>query len=100
MWNFGWGRSGGRRTHAACDLYRFKGEDVLAVAPELNGLTKVAVRLHPRYSEEPAADRSKLGGHFLWPAAEPWPVCDEHGIPHVPVLQLRSEDAPPHARAK
>src|SRR4051812_19696760 len=59
-------------------------DDVLAVAPELKGLTKVPVRLHPRFSDEPAADRSKLGGRFWWPAAEPWPVCDEHDIPHVP----------------
>jgi hypothetical protein len=69
--------------------------DVLAVAPELKGLTRVAVRLHPRFSDEPAADESKLGGQFLWPAAEPWPTCDEHRIPFVPVLQLRAEDAPP-----
>lgn len=71
-------------------------DDVLAVVPELKGLTKVAVRLHPRFSDEPAADRSKLGGRFWWPAAEPWPVCDEHEIPYVPVLQLRAEDAPPN----
>ena len=32
-------------------------DDVLAVAPELKGLTKVAVRLHPRYSDEPAPDQ-------------------------------------------
>src|SRR5205807_10092329 len=51
--------------------------DVLAIAPELKGLTKVAVRLHPRYSDEPAPDRSKLGGRFWWPAGEPWPACDE-----------------------
>lgn len=70
--------------------------DVLATAPELKGLIKVAVRLHPRYSDEPRPDESKLGGRFLWPAAEPWPTCDEHGVPFVPVLQLRAEDAPPN----
>jgi hypothetical protein len=69
--------------------------DVLEVAPELKALVKVAVRLHPRYSDEPRPDESKLGGRFLWPAAEPWPRCDEHGVPYVPVLQLRAEDAPP-----
>lgn len=68
--------------------------DVLAAAPELKALIKVAVRLHPRYSDEPKPDESKLGGRFLWPAGEPWPSCDEHGIPRVPVLQLRQEDAP------
>src|SRR5436309_2268597 len=30
------------------------------------------------------------------PAAEPGPVCDEHHIPYVAVLQLRAEDAPPN----
>ncbi|HET6572458.1 MAG TPA: hypothetical protein VFG68_02560 [Fimbriiglobus sp.] len=69
--------------------------DVLATAPELKGLIKVAVRLHPRYSDEPTPDESKLGGRFLWPTAEPWPTCEEHGIPFVPVLQLRQQDAPP-----
>lgn len=33
MWNFGWRRSGGARTHAACDMYQSKGDPVLAVAP-------------------------------------------------------------------
>ena len=70
--------------------------DVLEAAPELKALIKVAVRLHPRFSDEPKPDESKLGGRFLWPAAEPWPTCEEHGIPHVPVLQLRVEDAPPN----
>ncbi|MGE3260911.1 MAG: M23 family metallopeptidase [Bacteriovoracia bacterium] len=33
MWNFGWRRNGGKRTHAACDLYHSKGDAVVAVAP-------------------------------------------------------------------
>jgi hypothetical protein len=70
--------------------------DVLAAAPELKGLVKVTVRLHPRFSDEPGPDESKLGGRFRWPADEPWPTCEEHGIPFVPVLQLRAEDAPPN----
>ncbi len=70
--------------------------DVLAVAPELKPLIKVAVRLHPRFSDEPKPDESKLGGQFWWPAGEPWPTCDEHRIPLVTVLQLRAEDAPPN----
>jgi hypothetical protein len=69
--------------------------DVLAVAPELKGLIKVTLRLHPRYSEEPKAEESKLGGRFRWPAGEPWPTCAEHAVPLAPVLQLRAEDAPP-----
>jgi hypothetical protein len=50
--------------------------------------------LHPRYGDEPPADASKLGGTFLWPAEEPWPICSAHGIPLVTVLQLRGADFP------
>lgn len=70
-------------------------DDVLKLAPELKPLLRIAVRLHPRFGDEPAADASKLGGRFAWPAGEPWPECDEHCAPLVPVLQLRADDAPP-----
>lgn len=33
MRRFGAGRSGGRRLHAACDLYRYESEPILSVAP-------------------------------------------------------------------
>ncbi|TNF00524.1 MAG: M23 family metallopeptidase [Deltaproteobacteria bacterium] len=33
MRRFGAGRSGGNRLHAACDLYRYKDEPILAIAP-------------------------------------------------------------------
>jgi murein DD-endopeptidase MepM/ murein hydrolase activator NlpD len=33
MWNFGWSRSHGNRTHAACDLYHNLGDSIVAVAP-------------------------------------------------------------------
>ncbi len=69
--------------------------DVLAFAPELKPLVKVALRLHPRFGEELPAEATKLGGKFRWPRSEPWPQCEEHRIPFVPVLQLRAEDAPP-----
>lgn len=62
--------------------------------PELRGTEATAVLLHPRHGDEPAADASKMGGQFLWPAAEPWPICEEHGIPYVTVLQLRAEEFP------
>jgi hypothetical protein len=35
-----------------------------------------------------------MGGTFLWPANEPWPVCRAHQIPFVAVLQLRADDFP------
>lgn len=60
--------------------------------PELKPLMKIAYRLHPRYGEEPAPDASKIGGRF---AAEPFEI---NGIPAIPVLQLRIEDAPPNLR--
>ncbi len=69
--------------------------DILAFAPELKPLVKVALRLHPRFGDEPEPERTKLGGRFRWPASEPWPHCDEHRIPYVTVLQLRADDAPP-----
>jgi hypothetical protein len=69
--------------------------DLVSVFPELKGLIKVTVRLHPRFGDEPGPDESKVGGRFLWPAGEPWPTCSEHHTPMVPVLQLRAEDAPP-----
>ena len=69
--------------------------DILAFAPELKPLVKVALRLHPRFGDEPNSDRTKFGGRFRWPASEPWPLCDEHRIPFVTVLQLRADDAPP-----
>lgn len=68
--------------------------NLLNVFPELKPLAKMTVRLHPRYSDEPAADQSKLGGAILWPASEPWPVCEAFKIPYQPVLQLLADDAP------
>ncbi len=68
--------------------------DVTQLVPELRPLARTAVRLHPRFGDEPPTDASKLGGHFIWPAAEDWPVCADHGIPYVTVLQLRQEDFP------
>jgi hypothetical protein len=81
-------RPGDRRTTPppACDV-----EELF---PELSGLFTTTVRLHPRYGDEPPMDASKLGGMFLWPAEEPWPVCSEHAIPLVTVMQLRAADFP------
>ncbi len=62
--------------------------------PELQGKAKTTVRLHPRPGEAPV-DASKIGGMFLWPKNEPWPICPIHGnIPYTTALQLRKEDVP------
>jgi hypothetical protein len=49
--------------------------DITAVVPELALLGRRAVRLHPR-AGTPGRSDSSLGGPLLWPAEEPWPVCD------------------------
>lgn len=63
--------------------------------PELKPRTRAAVRLHPRSGEEPGPSESKLGGQFVWPATEAWPICERFKIPLTPVLQLRLAEAPP-----
>lgn len=85
--------------------------DVVAAFGELAGMSRTAVRLHPRRGE--VGQRvSSLGGPLLWPREEPWPSCDDAGhtrwhlavgvppgtagqaIPMVPVLQLFARDVP------
>lgn len=43
---------------------------------------------------DPPINSSKIGGHFFWPANEPWPTCPIDGYPMTPVLQLRRLDVP------
>lgn len=69
--------------------------DLLATFPELKGLVKVAVRLHPRFSDPFGPEVSSLGGPMLWPAEDPWPEDPVTRTPMVPLLQLRADDAPP-----
>ncbi|MFI6848861.1 hypothetical protein OG535_22995 [Kitasatospora sp. NBC_00085] len=62
--------------------------DIVAAFPELAPLAREAVRLHPRRGEPTVRD-SSVGGPLLWPADEPWPVCereheDDHGLPVSP----------------
>lgn len=52
--------------------------DVEAVFPGLAAYRGTATRLHPRPGSPGVAD-SSVGGPFLWPADEPWPVCT---VPH------------------
>ncbi|MFI9101831.1 hypothetical protein ACIGXA_15050 [Streptomyces fildesensis] len=50
--------------------------DVEALFPELSAHRRMGTRLHPRPGA-PAPDQSSVGGPFLWPAGEDWPVCRE-----------------------
>lgn len=85
---------------------------VPALFPQLAGMARETVRLHPRLGPEPAIDASKLGGSLLWPADTAWPICTlphptmefrggvlagepkPSGNPYVGLLQLRREDVP------
>jgi hypothetical protein len=74
--------------------------NLVELFPEVKPLQRFTLRLHPHFSDEPAPGASKLGGRFLWPAAEPWPTCEAFKIPLVPVLQLTADDAPPQVKFK
>ncbi|GAA1406976.1 hypothetical protein GCM10009662_39810 [Catellatospora coxensis] len=80
--------------------------DLPAAIPQLAPLARTAIRLHPRRGT-PTAEQSSMGGPLLWPADEPWPMCDgprgydhldgwpgEAEAPLVPVLQLYATDVP------
>ena len=67
--------------------------DIITAIPELASLARETVRLHPRRGER-LTHQSKIGGQFLWPADEEWPLCEEHQSPLVTVLQLTADDVP------
>ncbi|MFI6479508.1 DUF1963 domain-containing protein [Nonomuraea sp. NPDC050663] len=74
-----------------------------AVFPELAGLARTTVRLHPRRGHPTALD-SSIGGPLLWPSDEAWPECpvpETHDpsegtdpLPLVPAAQLYARDVP------
>ncbi|BCL80942.1 hypothetical protein ccbrp13_34070 [Ktedonobacteria bacterium brp13] len=64
--------------------------DITAFFPELAPLARRAVRLHPRRGPEPGPGESKVGGTFLWPANEPWPMCS---VGHAQTEPRRRQDA-------
>src|SRR5262249_35499112 len=68
--------------------------DVTKLVPELRGFRKTTVRLHPRRGRVAEPGASTLGGDFVWPAQEPWPVCERHNLPLVGVLQLGKGEVP------
>jgi hypothetical protein len=69
--------------------------------PELRDFRLRTVRLHPRQGK-PGPQDSSVGGPMLWPAEEPWPVCNRPGgddhpaqpLPMLPVAQLHQRDIP------
>ncbi|MFI1184876.1 hypothetical protein [Streptomyces californicus] len=83
--------------------------DVEALIPELAGLGRYTTLLYPRQGD-PGIRESSLGGPLLWPADEPWPLCDAPGhwqplrtptevvgpepVAMVPVAQLFARDVP------
>jgi hypothetical protein len=74
--------------------------DLLKEFPELKPLLRMTHRLHPRFSDAPAGNESKLGGAIAWPAGEAWPTCEAFKIPYVPVLQLLADDCPSQVKFK
>ena len=56
--------------------------DLTELVPELAGYAATATRLHPRPGRPTTAD-SSVGGPLLWPADEPWPVCEDGDWHHV-----------------
>ncbi|MFD9407811.1 hypothetical protein ACFWBN_12465 [Streptomyces sp. NPDC059989] len=76
--------------------------DVEALFPELAAHRRTTTRLHPR-AGSPGVRDSHVGGPLLWPADEPWPVCEApHGRgpsaagprPLLAVAQLYGRDVP------
>jgi hypothetical protein len=62
--------------------------DIEALFPQLSAYRAIGTRLHPRPGT-PSAKQSSVGGPFLWPADEPWPVCVE---PHPRDTGVRPRD--------
>jgi hypothetical protein len=68
--------------------------NILEYLPELADQARTTVRLHPRFCPDLPKEVSKIGGDFLWPADEPWPVCWQHQQPYLTVMQLRRDEFP------
>lgn len=69
--------------------------DVVQLVPDLAPFVRSTTRLHPHRAVAPGPiGMSKIGGRFLWPANEPWPMCEPCQTVLTPVLQLRRRDVP------
>ncbi|MGR3938692.1 hypothetical protein [Streptomyces sp. BRA346] len=78
--------------------------DIEAMFPELAEHRRTTTRLHPRPGS-PGQHESSVAGPFLWPADEPWPLCeavhekgrgvrDDEPIPLLAAAQLFTRDIP------
>lgn len=78
--------------------------DIEAMFPELAEYRRTTTRLHPRPGS-PERHESSVAGPFLWPADEPWPLCeavhekgrgvrDDEPIPLLAAAQLFTRDVP------
>lgn len=54
--------------------------DVESLFPELLAFRRESVRLHPGPGSRTCRD-SSVGGPLLWPADEPWSVCEADYAP-------------------
>ncbi|WP_027344174.1 hypothetical protein [Hamadaea tsunoensis] len=59
--------------------------DLTALFPELAAYATTSTRLHPRPGT-PAVGDSSVGGPLLWPADEPWPMCEDGDTHYVDEL--------------
>ena len=57
--------------------------EVIRLVPNLAGNSKVGIQLHPKEGPEAKVNATKLGGNFLWPKDEPWPMCN---VPEVALI--------------
>ncbi|MBO3741852.1 hypothetical protein [Actinoplanes flavus] len=78
--------------------------DITQLFPELREHSTTSTRLHPRPGRPTVAD-SSVGGPLLWPADEPWPVCDDagaHGPSNLttPAIERRKREILAHAQAR
>ncbi|UQA92764.1 hypothetical protein [Streptomyces halobius] len=71
----------------------------LGLFPELSGYRRTGTRLHPRKGN-PELHESSVAGPFLWPADEPWPMCQAvhekgrgHRLAHVRLRRRILDDA-------
>ncbi len=69
--------------------------NVAELVPELAPFATTTTRLHPHRAIRPLPTwMSKIGGRFLWPKSEPWPLCSVCNVDLAPVIQLQKKYVP------